>query len=190
MAFSNLEKAMGAIIGIDLLAPGTTRAVARTLVGAAARATPVAARSLGLTNPYGLGLGIGLGALQTDPGQALLAAAAERGRTDRLKLERLVQDTLALGELKTKKAVKRKKSQFNAAVSAGMKAVKSSASYGKKGTISNAKKAFSVVTKVVSGIRKGRKAPTSGIRRRIFRAAKPKYFVSPAKVKLGTGKGR
>jgi hypothetical protein len=190
MAFSNLEKAMGAIIGIDLLAPGTTRAVARTLVGAAARASPVAARSVGLTNPYGLGLGLGIGALQTAPGQALLEAAEERGRADRLRLERFVQDTLATAEFKTKRAVKRKKSAFNNAVSAGMKAVKGSTSYGKKGVISNAKKAFSVVTKVVSGIRKGRKAPTSGIRRKIFNAAKPKMIVSPAKIKLGTGKGR
>ena len=93
--------------------------------------------------------------MQTDPGQELLAAAAERGRQDRLRLERFVQDTLATTEYKAK----RKKSKFNAAVSAGMKAIKASPSYGKKGTITNAKKAFALVTKVASAMRKGRKAP-------------------------------
>ena len=42
MVFSNLEKAMAAIIGIDIARPGTTRAAAKALVSLAARtATPV-----------------------------------------------------------------------------------------------------------------------------------------------------
>ena len=85
---------------------------------------------------------------------------------------------------------KRKKSSFNAAVSAGMKAVKASTSYGKPGIITSAKKAFAMVTKVASGMRKGRKAPRSGIRAKVFRAMKPKYFESAKKIRLGTGKGR
>ena len=186
MVFSNLEKAMAAIIGIDIVAPGTTRAAARTLVSLAARtATPVAAAA-SPAFPYLAGVGLGAAALQTDPGQALLAAAAEKGRQDRLALERFVQDTLATTEFKAK----RKKSAFNAAVAAGMKAVKASPSDGKKGTINNAKKAFALVTKVASGMRKGRKAPRSGIRAKVFRAMKPKYFESAKKIRLGTGKGR
>ena len=65
---------------------------------------------------------------------------------------------------------KRKPSAFNRAVKRGMSIVKGSASYGKKGTINNAKKAFSAVTKAASGVSKGRKAPKSGIRRKLHTA--------------------
>lgn len=61
-------------------------------------------------------------------------------------------------------------SKFNQAVSKGMKIVKDSTSFGKKGAINNAKKAFSTVTKVASGVSKGRKAPKSGIRRKLHTA--------------------
>ena len=64
----------------------------------------------------------------------------------------------------------RKPSSFNKAVSKGMKAVKGSTSYGKKGIITNAKKAFSMVTKVASAKKKKRKAPKSGIRRKVWNA--------------------
>tara|TARA_R110000824_G_scaffold292412_1_gene480837 strand:- start:498 stop:1199 length:702 start_codon:yes stop_codon:yes gene_type:complete len=67
---------------------------------------------------------------------------------------------------------KRRKSKFNKAVSAGMKVVKASTSYGKKGTISNAKKAFAAVTKTASKINKGAKVAKSGITRKIGLAAK------------------
>jgi len=65
------------------------------------------------------------------------------------------------------KARRKVKSKFNKAVSAGMKTVKASTSYGKKGTISNAKKAFSAVTKTASKINKGAKVAKSGISRKI-----------------------
>ena len=64
----------------------------------------------------------------------------------------------------------KKKSKFNQAVSKGMSIVKGSTSFGKKGVINNAKKAFSTVTKVASGVSKGRKAPKSGIRRKLHTA--------------------
>jgi hypothetical protein len=67
---------------------------------------------------------------------------------------------------------KRRKTKFNIAVSAGMKAVKGSTSYGKKGTINNAKKAFTAVTKTVSKINKGAKVAKSGITRKIGLAVK------------------
>jgi len=66
----------------------------------------------------------------------------------------------------------KKKSLFNKAVSAGMKAVKSSTSYGKKGTINNAKKAFAAVTKTASRINKGGKVAKKGVARKIGLAVK------------------
>ena len=66
----------------------------------------------------------------------------------------------------------RRPSKFNKAVSAGMKAIKKSTSYGKKGTISPAKKAFSVVVKLAAAKKKKKKAPKSGIRRKIWNAMK------------------
>ena len=48
--------------------------------------------------------------------------------------------------------------KFNRAVKEGMKIIKASTSYGKKGTISNPKKAFSAVTKAVSKVSKAQKA--------------------------------
>ena len=65
---------------------------------------------------------------------------------------------------------KKVRSKFNAAIKRGMAIVKGSTSYGKKGTINNAKKAFSAVTKVASGVSRGRKAPKSGIRRKLHTA--------------------
>jgi len=67
---------------------------------------------------------------------------------------------------------KRKKSKFNIAVAAGMRAVKGSTSYGGKGVIKPAKKAFSVVVKLASAKKKKKKAPKSGIRRKIWNAMK------------------
>ena len=65
-------------------------------------------------------------------------------------------------------APRRKKvSKFSKAVSAGMKTVKASTSYGKKGTINNAKRAFTAVTKTASKINKGGKVAKSGITRKI-----------------------
>jgi hypothetical protein len=68
--------------------------------------------------------------------------------------------------------VARKKSSFNKAVGAGMKAVKSSTSYGKKGTINAPKKAFSMVTKVASSVKKKLKAPKKGIRKKVYSVVK------------------
>ena len=68
--------------------------------------------------------------------------------------------------------ITRRASKFNKAVSAGMKAIKTSTSYGGKGKIKPAKKAFSLVTKLASAKKKKKKAPKSGIRRRIWNAMK------------------
>ena len=65
---------------------------------------------------------------------------------------------------------KRKASAFNKAVSQGMRVVKKSTSYGKKGEIKPAKKAFTVVVKLAAAKKKKKKAPKSGIRRKIWNA--------------------
>jgi len=57
-------------------------------------------------------------------------------------------------------------------VSAGMRVVKKSTSYGGKGVINPAQKAFSVVVKLASAKKKKKKAPKSGIRRKIWNAMK------------------
>jgi len=83
----------------------------------------------------------------------------------------LAQATVAGMEL-GKKARKKTVSKFSKAVSAGMKAAKASTSYGKKGTINNAKKAFTAVTKTASKINKGGKVAKKGALRKIGLAIK------------------
>ena len=171
MAFSKLEKAMALVIGLDIAAPGFSRAAAKAAVGAIGRVTPPLARAaastttgLAAANPALTGAAIGLGALQTEPGKDLLAAAAERGRMDRIRFEQALTD---LTRVTIPKAKKRTKSKFNKMVSVGMKTVKASTSYGKKGTISNSKKAFKAVTTTASKILKGGKTAKSGIMRKL-----------------------
>jgi len=67
---------------------------------------------------------------------------------------------------------KKRMTDFNKAVKKGMSIVKGSTSYGKKGTINNAKKAFSAVTKVASAASNKRKMPKSGITRKIYMGIK------------------
>jgi hypothetical protein len=67
---------------------------------------------------------------------------------------------------------KKAMSKFNKAIKEGMKIVRSSNQYGKKGTISNAKKAFGAVTKSVSKARKGAKLPKKGVLRKVQSKAK------------------
>ena len=148
MAFSRLEKAMALIIGLDIAAPGFSRAAAKSAVAALARVTPPLAAGVGTT-------------AATFP----VAPGAERGRLDRIRLEQAMAD---LTRVTLTKAKKRTKSKFNKMVSAGMKFVKGSTSYGKKGTINNAKKAFSAVTKAASAVTSGKKLPKSGIKRTLM----------------------
>ena len=73
------------------------------------------------------------------------------------------------------RAPPKKKSRFNKAVSSGLKALKASTSYGKKGTINNAKAAFKTATKAASSRLKGKKAPKKGPARTAYMAAKKVY---------------
>ena len=72
---------------------------------------------------------------------------------DRIRFEQALTDI----EVGAGKAVKKTKSKFNRAVSAGMKAAKNSASYGKKGVINAPKKVFTTVTKIASKINENKK---------------------------------
>jgi len=163
---------MAVLLGIDLLAPGTTRKIAGKLVMAAARTVaPVtipAGAAISPFAPAAIGAGLGYAALQTDPGQQLLAAAAEHGRQSRIRVERAVQDSLALAPIRRKKRM----SKFNASVKKGMALIKASTSYGKKGTINNAKKAFSAVTKTVSKVLRRKKTPKKGPMSEVARHAR------------------
>lgn len=156
---------------------------------AAARAAPVVGRAA-LAHPVGAGAALGIGALMTQPGQDLLAASAEHGRQSRILFERAQQELMmtpqtidmavaaqpmqidpALAvEIATRPTRKRVVSTFNKAVKAGMLTVKKSTSYGKKGQIKPAKKAFAVVVKLASAKKRKKKAPKSGIRRKIWNA--------------------
>ena len=163
---------MALVIGLDIAKPGTSRQAAKAAVnligrGTVALAPRVASTGVGLiqSNPVAAGVGLGLGALQTDPGQQLLDFAEQRGRDDRVRFEQALTD---LTMVTVPKAKKRSKSRFNKMVSAGMKQAKASSSYGKKGTINNAKKAFSAVTKAASATIGGKKLPKSGIKRKLM----------------------
>jgi len=81
---------------------------------------------------------------------------------------------------------KRKKAMtdFNSAVKEGMKIVKQSTSYGRKGVIKDPKKAFSAVTKVISSVKRGKKMPAKGILRKV--ATKAKRILS--KIRKGAKK--
>ena len=177
MAFSNLEKAMGAIIGLDLARPGTSRAAAKqalSMLGrGAVRAAPVAAR----VNPYAAAGLTGL-------------AAYEAGLLDPLA-QPAMQAVQAVDEVIVQAPARRRKKRrtaFNKAVSEGMKAVKKSTSYGKKGTINNARKAFTQVTKVASKLNKGKKVavkgPTGVIKRAISKFFPKKKPVRRQKSKI------
>jgi len=67
---------------------------------------------------------------------------------------------------------KKRMTDFNSAVKKGMSIVKGSTSYGKKGTINNAKKAFAAVTKVASAASKKKKMAKKGIARKIYMGIK------------------
>ena len=133
---------------------------ATTSVGASAARAAIPLAS----NPLIAGTALGYGALQTPMGQDLLEAAGERGRMDRIRFEQALTDLeVGVGKVKS-----RTKSKFNKYVSAGMKSVKASTTYGKKGIINAPKKAFKVVVSAASAVNKGKKMPKSGLKRKLM----------------------
>ena len=192
----DLEVAIAAYGLGRILPAGTTRAAVRAtipkLVKAGRVVGPPAARSVAaaaLANPYAAGTALGLGALATPPGQALLESAAERGAADRIRSQQAVDlwvyenitrpaemgaDIATSPQFATavKRTARKKVSKYNKAVKAGMAAVKASKFSGKKGTISNAKTAFKAVNRVASAVNKGKKVSSKGITGLIARAAR------------------
>ena len=150
---------------------GAGRMLGSSAVGAAA---PI------VTNPYVAGTALGLGALASPQGQALLQAAEERGRMDRIRAEQYLTDVqtnlqqfredpttvfeqaMAGSGATTITGRRKGRSAFNTAVSKGLKAIKKSTSYGKKGVINTPKKAFGFVARTVSKLRKGQKVSSKG----------------------------
>ena len=180
-------------------------AVGRSAIGAVA---PLAA------NPFVAGTALGLGALQTPQGQALLDWAEEKGKRDRVAFEQYKTDVgmrtreyladpigytqqfaaesdfIASPEQRIfeKLTGKKKKSKYNRAVSAAMKAVKQSTKGGKKGVITAPKRVFSTVSKAVSKVNKGAKVSNQGISGIAARAAR-KILGKPKKKPKKTRKG-
>lgn len=138
--------------------PAAARVGGSVGMSAARAAIPLA------TNPYLAGAALGYGALQTEPGQQLLEIAEDRGRMDRIRFEQALTD-LQVG---VKSKVKRTKSKFNSMVSKGMKTIKTSTNYGKKGIINAPKKAFKAVVAAASAVTKGKKVPKSGLKRKLM----------------------
>jgi len=201
MAWSTLEKALAAAVGIDILRPGTNRkaatAAARALVGVAGRGAVAAAPRVGAlaANPLVAGTALGLGALATPPGQALLEASAARGQSDRVRLQQAIDEYIfrqtVLPQRQLEEAVSspvfqpalqnyiddRKSrggapNKHNQAVKAGMKALKASKYDGPKGTLRKPKLAFSKVNKTISKIKKRAKVSKKGATGVIARAVK------------------
>ena len=190
----DLEVAIAAYGLGRILPAGSTRAAVRAVIPQVVRAGKVIAPTVGRTaatlaaaNPVSTGLGLGLAATQTPSGQALLEAAAERGRMDRVRAQQLLdefiftqvtqpaQQAADIFESPTiraqvKRSAKKKVSKYAKAVKAGMAAVKSSKYNGKKGNISNAKKTFATVNKVASAVNKGKKVSAKGVTGVIKRA--------------------
>ena len=109
-----------------------------------------------------------LGDMPTVSGEALRPALEFLSEGARVGVEAGLGGGITAG----KQPIIRRASKFNKAISAGMKAVRSSKFMGKPGKLSNSKRAFATVTKTVSGMKKGRKRPTKGVRGAIARAAR------------------
>ena len=145
--------------GINLLRPGT---FAQPVAAAAETAGPsLARRAVGTVarrSPWILAGAAGLEAIQRSPELAEDIADQWEGAQAAVGIP--------------KKLRKKQMSPFNKAIKVGMAVVKKSKSFGKPGSFSNSKKAFATVTKTVSGLKKGRKAPKTGIRSKIARAVR------------------
>lgn len=202
MVFSTLEKTLGAVVGLDLIKPGTSRkaatAAAKAALSVAGRGAAAAAPRVGAlaANPLVAGTALGLGVLATPPGQDLLEAAAARGQSDRVRLQQAIdqyifeqtvlpfrqqqavvgptQSTIQVSDFGKGGRESRggAPNQHNLAVRAGMKALKASKFDGPKGKLRKPKLAFSKVNKTISRIKKRAKVSKKGATGVIARAVK------------------
>ena len=168
------------------------------LAGVGAGRAAAAAPRFAAANPITAGIGLGLGALATPPGQALLQAAAERGASDRIRLQQAIDEYIfttlggqvnmpqeqqpmpidiqvsSRGNRRDQSLIRRPTSQ-QLAVKDGMKALKASKFDGPKGTLRRPKQAFSKVNKTISKLKKRAKVSKKGATGVIARAVK-KYI--------------
>ena len=154
--------------GIRLAGIGARRAAVPAARGALglARANPGIATGLTLAQAYQMGL---LDAPIERAKDVTARALFEAGeflpqQTPQQMLDAMQRDQ---GIKKPKKATK-----YNRAVKAGMAAAKASQYFGKKGTISDSKKAFITVNRVASKVNKGKKVSAKGVSGKIARAVR------------------
>jgi len=185
----DLEIIAVALGGLDFYLEGAlTAPVSRAFKAAFAKAKPAVARgamagarAVGSTAVRGVGTvaAVGRTVAMRHPyiaaGAVIYVAAKNREQIADLIREGydVVEDRLPSFErpdISVIPSIIRKKpmTAFNKSVKKGMSIVKQSTSYGKKGTINNAKKAFAAVTKVASAASKKKKAPKKGITRKIY----------------------
>jgi len=172
-----LKKVAGKVAAKAFLNPGqvpTNMALARGIAGAAVRPIGTAAavgRTIAMRHPY------------VAAGAVIYVAVKNREQiADLLKDGYDIVSDLPVPEMprgppgfdtRVRPLFRKKKpTAFNSAVKKGMAIVKGSTSYGKKGTINNAKKAFSAVTKVASAANKKKKMAKKGISRKIYMGIK------------------
>jgi len=182
------KKDLAVIAGLagaaDFLAEGRFSApVARALKSAVRRVAPVAARSTAAFIPRALGTAASVGKTIALRHPVLTAGAVvyytyqnrdELGSLVEQGYE-VVQDIADISRTRIKeeglirplKKVKRP-TKFNKMVSKGMKSLKSSTSYGKKGVVNAPKKAFKAVVSAASAVTKGKKLPKSGLKRKLM----------------------
>ena len=87
--------------------------------------------------------------------------------------ERIIGEVIEAATIPRRR--KKRMTQFNRAVKEGVAIVKASPSYGKKGVVTNPRKAFTAVTKTVSKVRKGKAAPKKGVLGKVARAARKRF---------------
>ena len=194
LAIYSTGAAVGAKNSAKFVGYAAKQGIRLTGVGAARAVT--AAPGIAAANPISAGIGLGLGALATPPGQDLLAAAAQRGASDRVRLQQAIdqyifeqtvlpfreqqamvgptQSTIQVSDFGKGGRESRggAPNQHNLAVKAGMKALKASKFDGPKGKLRKPKLAFSKVNKTISRIKKRAKVSKKGATGVIARAVK------------------
>ena len=158
------------------LPAGSTRTAAKTAVRGMVKAgkvvVPYAARQTAATVAPAVGRGAMTLARHPAVAAGLLGYGAyEAGLLDPFiePAQEVVQEEVVVP---LQKSGRRSRSKFNKAVSSGMKAVRASSFYGKKGTINNAKRAFGAVTKTASKINRGKKVSSKGVTGAIARSVR------------------
>ena len=193
LAIYSTGAAVGAKNSAKFVGYAAKQGIRLTGVGAARAAS--AAPGIAAANPITTGIGLGLGALATPPGQDLLAAAAQRGQSDRVRLQQAIdqyifeQTVLPFREQQTVAPVQSTlevsdfgkggrtsrggaPNTYQKAVKAGMKALKASKFDGPKGKLRRPKVSFSKVNKTISRIKKKAKVSRKGATGVIARAVK------------------